>query len=335
MKRIPIWGAQIPGNNTRSKLEDMRIQKHIPKMLATIQFLNAIIMDQYCDKKKAIDTFTWKSEIEPGYARSTYEDVPYLTPFWVKGSKQAVIIVPGGGYSYLSSDVDREGLQCEGDRIAKTLNDVGISAFVLWYRFNPYHHPIPMMDLQRAVRFVRYHAATYGIDPEQIGAVGFSAGGFQVAGLQNLMEGKNIFPDDYVLDEVDMVSDKLNFSALIYPALRYEHNVPMLFASFPEAWVKDTTRREELMEEYNCLYHFRKKKAPLFVCYGSKDRMVHIPDIRQYIDLSKESGQAVTVRVMKGADHGYGGNPKAIERYGNWLKDFTDWCRKQQASVNL
>ena len=167
MERIPIWGEKIPYNSTHSKFADMHINfKKKNKLMAMLRFLaNGICGDTYRDSSCVIDTWSYLAEIRPGFGKETYEDVPYITPFLVPGSKRAILIVPGGGFSYKQSDLDGEGKQAEGDLVARELNKAGISAFVLWYRTNPYQFPIPLLDMQRAVRFLRFHAGEYGIDP--------------------------------------------------------------------------------------------------------------------------------------------------------------------------
>lgn len=327
-KKLPIWGENIPGNSAGSKYEDMEIDRTVEdKKQALIQFVKAIVMDVYSDEKQTIDTFTWIMEIREGHAVETYEDVPFLVPFLAEGSRKAVIVVPGGGFAYLSTDADPEGWQGEGDLVAKALNEAGISAFVLWYRFNPYRQPIPLLDLQRAVRFLRCHAEEYGIDSNQIGAVGFSAGGYLVAGMQNLAEGRNLFPTGYEPDEVDRQSGRLDFSAMVYPALRYQANSSGMFVSFTAGQVRDEACRRELEKEYDCLARFRPGKNPVFISYGTDDHMVSTEDILKYTELLKQAGQKVTVVPVEGADHGFGVEPAAMKKYGYWLKKFTNWCK--------
>ena len=326
-KKLPIWGEKIPGNSTRSKYEDMDIDRTAQKAPAMINFIKAIIMDTYSDEKSAIDTFTWIAEIKDGHAAETYEDVPYLIPFLAEGSRKAVIVVPGGGFTYLSTDSDPEGMQGEGDLVAKALNEAGISAFVLWYRVNPYRHPTAFLDIQRAVRFLRHHAREYGIDPGQIGAIGFSAGGFGVAGLQNLFQGKAFFPEEYEPDEVDRESDALNFSAVVYPSLCYDHNAAMLFATFPADQARDEAARKKLMQDYNCLAHFKAWDIPYFISYGTDDHMINVGDIDTYVRLLRQAGQKVTVVPVEGADHGFGAEPAAMKKYGYWLERFVKWCK--------
>ena len=114
----------------------------------------------------------------PGAQGSSDDDKPTLTPFVVppgRGAGTAVIVCPGGGYQRLATEK-------EGDQIALWLNSLGISAFVLKYRLGPkYHHPVELGDAQRAIRMVRSKAAEYRVQPDRIGIMGFSAGGYVAA----------------------------------------------------------------------------------------------------------------------------------------------------------
>lgn len=100
------------------------------------------------------------------------------------GRRTAVIVCPGGSYCWL--DYKKEGTD-----VARWLSDNGIVAFVLKYRvqgkleyashsraiFGGHRHPDMITDVQRAIQYVREHAVEYGIDPDRVGVMGFSAGG--------------------------------------------------------------------------------------------------------------------------------------------------------------
>jgi acetyl esterase/lipase len=102
------------------------------------------------------------------------EDRPAITPYLVEGKgNAAVVVVPGGGYGMRAEH--------EGEPIARWLNTLGISAFVLRYRVAPYRYPAALLDAQRAIRTVRHDADAYGIDPRRVGLLGFSAGGHLTA----------------------------------------------------------------------------------------------------------------------------------------------------------
>ncbi len=122
--------------------------------LQQILFASAIVNETYKDEERTIDTFTYLYEIEGDYEKETYEDIPYMIPYLSEGSDRAVIVLPGGGFSFKSMD----GSNGEGRDVAVALQEKGITAFVLHYRSNPYEWPIPQLDLQRAVRYLKYHA---------------------------------------------------------------------------------------------------------------------------------------------------------------------------------
>lgn len=299
-QRVNIWKT-VAGNSTRSKLDEMNIDFSQNNMaLASLAFAKAIVNEAYADEESTIDTFTYLKEIKSGYEKETYEDEPYLIPYVVEGSDEAVIVVPGGGFGFKSMD----GGTSEGKDIAKTLNENGISAFVLHYRSNPYEYPVPYLDLQRAVRYLRHHAEAYHLDPDKISLIGFSAGGNEIGTFINLVQGKDMFPDDYVPDEIDRVDDAVFSAAMIYPALSFRHNVPMLFCMFDEETVRDETKREALLEQTDLYRHIHSQNVKQFIAYGTKDSMVGMEETKKYIHAAEDAGCDVTAVEVKGQDHG-------------------------------
>ena len=111
----------------------------------------------------------------PGAVGNTEKDNPCLTLYLAQAAPTSacIIILPGGSYVGHAAH--------ESEPVARWLNSIGVSAAVLNYRVTPYRHPFPMYDAQRAVRTVRYHAVDWGIDPQRIGVLGFSAGGHLAA----------------------------------------------------------------------------------------------------------------------------------------------------------
>ncbi len=121
-------------------------------------------------------------------------------------SGAGVIICPGGGYQILAIDL-------EGYEIAKWLNELGFTAFVLQYRV-PNNRIGALNDLQRAIKIVRSKALDYNLDPNNIGVLGFSAGGSLAARAST-----NFNNETYTkMDSLDDISSKPNFAVLIYPA---------------------------------------------------------------------------------------------------------------------
>lgn len=125
-----------------------------------------------------------------------------------KQSDGTVIVFPGGGYVGRAPH--------EGKGYAEYLNSIGIDAFVLEYRVNPHRFPIELADARRAVRWVRYNAAKYGINPEKVAVMGSSAGGHLAAMVSTYREEIEFENDD----DIDKVCCIPNFQILAYPVIR-------------------------------------------------------------------------------------------------------------------
>lgn len=139
-----------------------------------------------------------------------------FTPPKKHRSKKAVIICPGGGYHGLAYDL-------EGTEIAKWYNSIGITAFVLKYRMpkrhtGNYKSKIPLSDAARAMKFVRKNADRWNIDPNQIGIMGFSAGGHLASTLGTHYNMDLFTPDD----PYEKISARPDFMILIYPVISME-----------------------------------------------------------------------------------------------------------------
>src|SRR6185312_14319967 len=99
-----------------------------------------------------------------------------------KNTGAAVLVCPGGGYYILAMDL-------EGTEVCEWLNSIGVTGVLLKYRvpLGEGKHPrgAPLQDAQRALGLVRHDAAKWGVDPNRIGVLGFSAGGHLAANLSN------------------------------------------------------------------------------------------------------------------------------------------------------
>ena len=150
----------------------------------------------------------------PGAVGTEDVDKPNLTLYpapEASASKTGVIVCPGGGYGFLAKDH-------EGDQIARWLNSLGVSAFLLQYRIAPrYHYPAPVLDAQRAIRFVRAHASEYHILPDRIGIWGFSAGGHLASTTGTHFDAG----DSQAADPVDRASCRPDFMILAYPVISF------------------------------------------------------------------------------------------------------------------
>lgn len=122
----------------------------------------------------------------------------------------AMLVCPGGGYNILAYDL-------EGDEICEWLNEIGITAVLLKYRVPRREglakHAAPLQDAQRALKYIRYHAEEFNINPNSIGVMGFSAGAHLSVMLSNAKDFT--YPE---IDAADKVSSRPDFCLLVYPA---------------------------------------------------------------------------------------------------------------------
>jgi acetyl esterase/lipase len=148
----------------------------------------------------------------PGALGKGEQDMPTLTlyrPLDPKLTGTAVVVAPGGSYGMLANNH-------EGRQVANWLNSLGVTAFVLKYRLGPrYHHPVELGDAQRAIRYVRVQAAQYGIRPDRVGMMGFSAGGHLTSTVGTHFDQGN--PD--AADPIDRASCRPDFLILAYPVI--------------------------------------------------------------------------------------------------------------------
>lgn len=150
----------------------------------------------------------WEGLALPDTGREN-EGCPELSVYLAEGDgpRGAVIVCPGGGYARRADH--------EGEPVAKWLNDLGLSAFVLHYRVAPNRHPLPLRDAQRAIRTARHRSAEWGIDPNRIGILGFSAGGHLASTAGTHYDAG----DSNAPDPIERVGCRPDFMVLGYPVV--------------------------------------------------------------------------------------------------------------------
>ena len=142
-----------------------------------------------------------------GVRRITNVSTPTLAVFPApKKNSPAVIVLPGGGYSYVSYSK-------EGTDIAAWLNANGVTALVLKYRV-PNQRDNVLADVQRSIRLARASAKAWHVDPKRLGLMGFSAGGHASTRASTDFANPAYLP----IDAVDKYGDRPDFVVLVYPA---------------------------------------------------------------------------------------------------------------------
>ena len=171
----------------------------------TIYLWNGKVPDETDVKHSAVKT----NDTSGNVTRLTDVTNPLLVAFQPDpglNNGAGIIVCPGGGYQILA--IDKEGYE-----IAKWLNGMGYTAFVLQYRV-PQKQEHALKDLQRAIRLIRGHSKDLGVDPGKLGLLGFSAGG-SLSARASTRYLENTYP---LTDDLDVISSRPDFAVLIYPA---------------------------------------------------------------------------------------------------------------------
>lgn len=311
--KIDIWENPDYFSN-KSKLDHMDIDYEANRFDVTVNYSKKIIGQEFDDISKLADTFTYQYEIKAGYVSDNFDDIPFIIPYLVENPKVAVLLLAGGGFAYKTI----HGNPNAGRDIALRLNQNGISAFVLDYRTNPYKFPVPMLDLQRAIRFLRYHSERFGINPKKITILGFSAGGYVVGAFVNQYMGKDRFSENYVKDEIDEVSDNIESAGYIYPNLTFNYNVPMICAVAEKIEFTNLENRNSLLDRLDLSKHISNNIDYHFISYSNGDLTCDHRGTEEYIKAVKDKGQNVHRIFVPNQDHGYS-NEEFLDEYVNWI----------------
>lgn len=258
------------------------------------------------------------------------EGMPTLTPYLLEGEecRPAMIVCPGGSFQLRAYN--------EGEPIAQWLNQIGINAFVVNYRVAPFTPYTSTKDAVRAVRYVRYHALDFHIDPDRIGMIGFSAGGYLTsfigthydngitepesrdAQMMSMLLGEPSFDDP-----IDQTSSKLNAIILCYgetaPFSR-ERMPPDVFL------IKDITA-DELIDFTSNHKHITAKTPPTFLWITATDHWNFQRQNLLFAQALNELNQPFDFHIFSKGPHGLGLGedeptvliwPKLCE---NWLRE--------------
>lgn len=228
----------------------------------------------------------------------------------------AVVVCPGGSYSHTM------GIATEGFEVAEWLNSQGISAFVLKYRVGSqlYHHPAMIQDAQYAIHYVKLHAVEYGINPDKVGTMGFSAGGHLVT-----MTGA-LYKDNYIQDlgVSDDISLKPAFVVPVYPVVSMQDSI-----------AHKRSRRNLLTRQYNDGQRDRfsmelsipKDMPPVFLVTAIDDPVVMYQNSVVLDKSLTKMGIKHKFLLYKTGGHGYGLSETIAPEAGQWKYEFIKWLK--------
>tara|TARA_R110002051_G_scaffold117009_3_gene190627 strand:+ start:11129 stop:12934 length:1806 start_codon:yes stop_codon:yes gene_type:complete len=245
-----------------------------------------------------------------GLSKISQPDITVFLADSTLANGTSVVICPGGGYTHLA--INKEGYQ-----VAKWLNTLGISAFVLKYRM-PTDLTMtdktigPLQDAQEAIRIVRRNAEKWNLNPTKIGIMGFSAGGHLATTLATHF--------DATVYASDKISAHPDFSILIYPVISMEEGVTHQGS---KKSLLGANPSQKLIDAYSNAKQVSANTPPAFLVHATDDGAVPVENSIEYYLALKEYKIPVEMHIYENGGHGFG-----LGRNGtntNWPIACEDW----------
>ena len=244
---------------------------------------------------------------------------PILTVFRpARPDGSALLIAPGGGYVRVV--IDKEGFEA-----AQRFAAAGVTCFVLRYRLpadgwaaGP---DAPLQDAQRALRLIRANAASYGVDPQRIGVLGFSAGGHVAASLAEL-HAKPVYAAN---DDADRVSARPDFAGLMYPVVTMD-------AGFAHPGSRTQLLGErpspEIVRAYSRELTVGADTPPVFLVHALDDHTVPPQNSLALLAALRARDIPVEAHFFQEGDHGFGLRLAKGKPCATWPDLLLAWGRR-------
>ena len=218
-------------------------------------------------------------------------------------SGKAIVGVPGGGYSMLSNGH-------EGMMASDWLNQQGIAYFVVNYRLPEGDRTKPISDVEQGFRIVRDSAAVWGINPRDVGIMGFSAGG-HLASVISTHAAFDVRPD---------------FTILFYPVISMDERVSHIWSC--RNFLGEDQKNPDIVRDFSTMNAVRRHLTPpALIVSASDDRLVpFVTNGLEYYKAMRLAGNDCAMYVYPTGDHGFGFGPwfkyhdQLLTDIGNWLK---------------
>ncbi len=245
----------------------------------------------------------------------TQPTIDVFLPSKAIATGQAVVICPGGAYKILAYTK-------EGTDIAKWLNGKGIAAIVLKYRlpdpmFSEILHKSPLLDANRAIRITRFNAKKWNIDPDQIGIMGFSAGGHLASSAGThydlgIKDSKN---------DIDKTSCKPDFMVLVYPVISMDTAITHMGSRENLLGKKPD---DKLIQNFSNELQVNQDTPPTFLIHSQDDRAVPVQNSLRFHAALMKNNVPAELHVFPNGGHGFGlGYGK--DQVGEWISICHKW----------
>lgn len=235
----------------------------------------------------------------------------YASTIESETKKPAIIIAPGGSYS-------GEVFNHEGFMVAEWFADQGVEAFILKYRLPDQELVdnfsfVPLMDAQEAIAWVRSNAKEYNIDDQNIGIIGFSAGGHLAASASTLFKE----PVNTMRTSKEVRPD---FSILIYPVISMDDKITHKGS---KRNLIGNTPAKELVEKFSLENQVTEETPITLLVHSADDKVVPVTNTESYANNLTSKGVNVTKIILPIGGHGYGF--KTSEDVFYWTEYLAIW----------
>ena len=252
------------------------------------------------------------------YQKVSKPDLTIYIPENTDTGRTAIVICPGGGYGAVCASY-------EGHKIARAMNEKGVAAFVLKYRL-PSDRTCsnksiaPLQDAQRAIKIVRDNAGKWGINPNKIGIIGFSAGGHlaSTAGTH--------FSKSYIQNETS-TSLRPDFMMLIYPVISMQPGLTHA-GSCENLLGKSPT--SDMLNLFSNEKQVTENTPPAFLTHAMDDDVVPVENSIRFYEALKAKNVPADMHLFSKGRHGFPLDPAS----SNWLGYAFQWMKEQHLINN-
>lgn len=231
----------------------------------------------------------------------------------------ALLVAPGGGYARVV--IDKEGYE-----LGRWLAARGFTVFVLFYRLPGEGWTagpnVALADAQRAMRLIRSRARDYGVYPERVAAMGFSAGGHVCGDLATRFDARVYDP----VDAADRLSARPDVAALIYavqamtPELAHPGSRDLLIGRGANA---------ELALAHSTAHNVTARTPPCFLAHAEDDATVKVENTIAFRAACKAAQVPVETHLFAAGGHGFGLRRAMGKPVEAWPDLFLAWARTQ------
>ena len=254
----------------------------------------------------------WEQNIPFFYHEA--ETPNYMTTYLVDTDKPlpCIVIYPGGGYSKRAPH--------EGGPIAEYFNSRGFHAVVVEYRVAPNRDPAPLVDAQRAIKLVRYHAKEWKIDPDRVVTLGFSAGGHLCA---STLVCEEVDTGNCVADAISAMPYRPNGGILCYPVISVDCN----YGHVGSGKNLLGNRYDVEVQSYNLSTKVTADTPKAFLWHTSDDASVNVKNSLIFAEHLRDAGVPFELHVFPHGKHGLGLAPDHPD-VCQWASLAADWVER-------